>query len=68
MYFMKRIELKAKFCENSTATPVEFEEILAWAREWPEALISAGAWSITALIYRINLYVLCSVVTYFTMP
>ena len=40
---MKRIELKAKLCENSTVTPAEFEQILAGAGELPGALISAGA-------------------------
>ena len=39
---MKRIELKAKFCENSTVTLAEFEQILAGAGDWPGALISAG--------------------------
>ena len=42
-YFMKRIELNTKFCENSIVTPAEFEQILAGAGEWPGALISAGA-------------------------
>ena len=31
---MKIIELKAKFCENSTVTPAEFEQIFAGGTDW----------------------------------